>query len=60
MKKALLVLLALLMLPVWGGAEEMRGYVKKEGYQYVLFGEYPYEKEWHQKAAFVARAGCDG
>ena len=41
----MLVLLALLMLPVWGGAEEMRGYVKKEGYQYVLFGEYPYEKD---------------
>ena len=49
MKKALLVLLALLMLPVWGGAEEMRGYVKKEGYQYVLFGEYPYEKDGTKK-----------
>ena len=49
MKKALLVLLALLMLPVYGSAEEMRGYVKKEGYQYVLFGEYPYEKDGTKK-----------
>lgn len=49
MKKALLVLLALLLLPLSGGAEELRGYVKKEGYQYVLFGEYPYEKDGTKK-----------
>lgn len=49
MKKALLILLVLLMLPVFGGAEELRGYVKKEGYHYVLFGEYPYEKDGTKK-----------
>lgn len=46
MKKALLILLILALLPSAGLAEgNVRGYVKGEGYQYVSFGEYPYEKD---------------
>ncbi len=48
MKKMLLALLALLMLllPLSAPAETaLRGYEKGKGYQYVLLGEYPYEKD---------------
>lgn len=44
MKKVLIGMLLLLILPVFAAAE-MRGYEKGEGYQYVSFGEYPYEKD---------------
>ena len=40
----LMLVLCLLPLPV-KGAEAMRGWVKGEGYQYVLLGTYPYEKD---------------
>lgn len=47
MKKALIVfLLMLCLLPVTAqGETNLRGYVKGQGYQYVLFGDYPYEKD---------------
>ncbi len=46
-KKAFLLCLTVLLLFVSGAAAEteLRGYVKGEGYQYVQFGEYPYEKD---------------
>ncbi|MBQ6803531.1 MAG: CapA family protein [Clostridia bacterium] len=47
MKKWLLMLLAvLLLMPALNApAEMLRGYEKGQGYQYVLLGEYPYEKD---------------
>ena len=47
MRKTLLSLLlaVLLLLPAAALGEEMRGYVKGEGYQYVNLGEYPYEAD---------------
>ena len=48
MKKLILLMLAawLLLLPLAAPAEDsLRGYVKGQGYQYVLLGEYPYEKD---------------
>lgn len=46
MKKALLGILLLLLLPLTCSAETgVRGYIKNDGYQYVIFGEYPYEKD---------------
>ena len=50
-KKALFFMLAiLLLLPSFAhGEEEMRGYVKGQGYQYVLLGDYPYEKDGTEK-----------
>ena len=47
MRKTLLSLLLtiLLLLPAAVLGEEMRGYVKGEGYQYVNLGEYPYEAD---------------
>ena len=39
---ALLVLFLLLLLPAQA---EIQGYVKGQGYNYVYFGEYPYEKD---------------
>ena len=39
------ILLILLLLPAAVLGEEMRGYIKGQGYQYVNLGEYPYEKD---------------
>lgn len=39
------VVLLLCLMPVLAGAEGMRGYEKGNGWQYVHFGEYPYEKD---------------
>ena len=41
----LAILIILLLLPAAAFGEEMRGYVKGEGYQYVNLGEYPFEKD---------------
>ena len=40
-----IILLVLLLLPAAVLGEEMCGYVKGQGYQYVNLGEYPYEKD---------------
>ena len=48
MKKLLLLAAVLLLMlpPLSAPAEEaLRGYEKGKGYQYVLLGEYPYEKD---------------
>ena len=47
MKKFLTMgaLLCLFLLLAPAQAEAMRGYVKGQGYEYVNFGEYPYEKD---------------
>lgn len=48
MKRAFVMFLAALMLMSAVSAvaeEELRGYEKGEGYQYVHFGEYPYERK---------------
>jgi len=42
-------LLLICMLPLMAGAEELRGYVKGIGYQYVLMGSYPYEADGTEK-----------
>ena len=47
-KKTLIWLLTVLLLcclPVLAGAESLHGYQKGNGWQYVEFGEYPYEKD---------------
>ena len=41
----LIILLMLLLLPAGVLGEEMRGFVKGQGYQYVNLGEYPYEAD---------------
>lgn len=41
----LVILLMLLLLPAGVLGEEMRGFVKGQGYQYVNLGEYPYEAD---------------
>ena len=47
MKKALILFLAVLcLLPLTAqGETSLRGWQKGQGYQYVLFGNYPYEKD---------------
>ena len=47
MKKALIVgiLILLCLLPLAPAQAEMRGYEKGLGYEYVLLGSYPYEKD---------------
>lgn len=47
MKKALILLLVLLcLLPLTAqGETALRGWQKGQGYQHVLFGDYPYEKD---------------
>ncbi|MBE5786702.1 MAG: CapA family protein [Clostridiales bacterium] len=46
MKRLLLIAAALLMLcGCAAGEDTLRGYEKGKGYQYVLLGEYPYEKD---------------
>ena len=48
LRKAWICLMAVVLLcclPVMAGAENMRGYEKGNGWQYVHFGEYPYEKD---------------
>lgn len=51
--KWMAALLALLLLPLWAQAEEMRGfdksYPKAERYQWVRLGAYPYEKDGTQR-----------
>ena len=48
LKRALTLLCCLLLcclLPTAADADELRGYVKGNGWQYAYFGEYPYEKD---------------
>ena len=40
-----LILLILLLMPAAVLGEELRGYIKGQGYQYVSLGEYPYEAD---------------
>ena len=49
-KKTLIFLLLALLLPLAAQADaNIRGYVKGQGYEYVLLGEYPYEKDGTEK-----------
>ena len=48
MKRGLLAMALLLLLAPLGGraeADELRGYVKGQGYQYAYIGQYPYDKD---------------
>lgn len=41
----LAILLVLCMTPALAETEELRGYIKGQGYQYVQLGDYPYERD---------------
>ena len=41
----LTAVMLLCLLPLMAGADTLRGYEKGNGWQYVYFGEYPYEKD---------------
>lgn len=41
----LMLILLLCLTPAMAGAETLRGYEKGNGWQYVYFGEYPYERD---------------
>lgn len=49
MVAAVALFLVMLMVGAAMAEEDLRGYVKGQGYQYVLLGDYPYEKDGTEK-----------